>query len=301
MTTAGFKDVSGSGFAFYEIASPTSENLNELRERLPFIVEEDLSDCLPPFERPKLIERENYLFLVLLYPYYNEETGIIRPTEVDFMLGKDFLVVFHDETLPEMKHLTARRSPHLTPIRMMIEMAHELTVTRFPILKDISNELIDIENRLFDSGNGSLIRDILKARSNILSFRESMQGHTMALSKLTVRGERFFDVHEEKLEIDELIAHIDDIWNFLSNDRDTAETLYESHLSLVTMKTNHAMKSLTALAFVIFPTSLAAAIFAMGAEHMPITGHPHDFWIMLGVVLAVMASILTFVKLKRWL
>ena len=57
------------------------------------------------------------------------------------------------------------------------------------------------------------------------------------------------------------MSHIDDIWDFLSNDKETAEALYDSHLSLVTMKTNQAMKGLTALAFVIFPMTLVARMY----------------------------------------
>jgi magnesium transporter len=301
MAMPSVRTIQGSGFNCLEVREPTLESIEELKGHLPFLVDEDLRDLLPPFERPKLIEREHYLFLVLLYPVYDERHHVIRPTEVDFLLGRDFLVVCHDGTLGEIGHLLARRSPHGSPIKLLLEAAHELTVTRFPLLKSISNELLSIERRLFGSTSGQIIRDIMRTRTNILGFREAMQGHTMALGKLATHGERFFDVEARRGDIRDVVTHIEDVWTYLSNDRDTAETLYESHLSLITLKTNEAMKSLTALAFVVFPTSLAAAIFAMSAQHMPIQGHPYDFWIMLAVVASVMISIIAFVKWKRWL
>lgn len=295
------REITGSGFTWIDVRRPNRQTLKELQKRLPFLRDEDLDDCLPPFERPKLIDRDNYLFLVLLYPVYDRTRRSIRPTEVDFFVGKDFLVMSHQGVLPEIDRMSHRRAIGVSPARLVVELAHDLVVSRFPLLTDISNELLEVEERLFREGNGDLIRDILRVRNNILGFREAMQGHAALFRKLTTRGEGIYDAAGLKADCDELVTHIEDIWNFLSNDKETAEALYDSHLSLMTLKTNHAIKNLTGLAFIVFPMTLVAAIFSMRAEHMPISGSPLDFWIMLGVVFGTMAVTAGYLRWKKWM
>jgi magnesium transporter len=295
------EEVPGAGFVWLDVRRPDAATLKEVKRRLPHLVEEDLDDCLPPFERPKLIEREHYLFMVLLYPIYDAKNKAIRQTEMDFFIGKDFLVMSHEGVLPEVNRFTARRALGVSPARLVVELAHELSVSRFPLLTGISNELMAIERRIFGEENGDLIRDILRVRNNILSFREAMQGHAAVFRKMLGHDEGLFNPDDLRGDCDELTSHIDDIWNFLAGDKETAEALYDSHLSLVTMRTNQAIKNLSGLAFIIFPMSLVAAIFSMRAEHMPFVGNPHDFPLMLGSIFLMMLGTTLFLRWKKWM
>jgi magnesium transporter len=292
-------EIAGAGFTWLDVRRPTHATLDEVKKRLKHLRDEDLEDCLPPFERPKLIDREEYLFVVLLYPIYDQIRHVIRPTEVDFFIGRNFLVMSHEGVLPEINRITARRAVGVSPARLIIELAHELTVSRYPLLTDMSNELIDIENRLFGEENGSLIRDILRIRNSILSFREAMQGHVTVFRRLATHGGELFNSEDVKNDCDELIEHIDDIWSFLSNDKETAEALYDSHLSLVTMKTNQAMRTLTVLSFLVFPLTLIAGVFSMKLDYLPFEHNPYGFYIVLGIIFSVMLLLLLFIRRKK--
>lgn len=295
-------EVAGAGFTWLDVRRPTHATLDEVKRRLKHLREEDLEDCLPPFERPKLIERERYLFVVLLYPIYDEVRRAIRPTEVDFFIGRDFLVMSHEGVLPEINRITKRRAVGVSPARLVVELCHEITVSRYPLLTDMSNELLDIENRLFgEEGNGSLIRDILRIRNSILSFREAMQGHVTVFRRLPTHGSELFSNEDLKNDCDELIEHIDDIWSFLSNDKETAEALYDSHLSLVTMRTNQAMRTLTVLSFLVFPMTLVAGVFSMQMDYIPFEHSPFGFYIVLAIIFSVMLGLLFFIRRKRLL
>jgi magnesium transporter len=297
--SSNINEVSGAGFTWLDMRKPTHKSLEQLKKRLKGLRDEDLEDCLPPFERPKLIDREGYLFVVLLYPVYDKVRRQIRPTEVDFFIGKDFLVMSHEGVLPQINRITQRRAVGVTPARLVIELAHDLSIACFPILKDLSNELIDIENRLFAEESDALIRDILRVRSNILSFRETMQGHVAVFRRMATHGEGLFNAQDVEHDCNELIAHIEDIWSFLSNDKETAEALYDSHLSLVTIKTNQAMRTLTLLSFLVFPMTLVATVFSMRMKFMPLEYHPYGFWIVLGLIFSVMLVLIFFIKRKK--
>ncbi len=292
------------------VETPTFESLDRLKERYPFLLDIDLKDCLPPFQRPKLLAREKYLFMVLLFPVYDQKQRAIRPYEVDFFIGKDFLITSHagtHETISELTHECSEHEGHCLlqsttdPLRLAHDVVHGLTVSCFPMITTVSNDLLTLEEKLFREPGGNVVREILRVRSNILTFRKTMQGHDSTIERLLIRGKNLFDIEALRAHYDDVRAHGREICDFLNNDKDTIDALYDSHLSLISHHTNQEIKTLTALAFTIFPMTLVAAIFAMRAEHMPFIGQPNDFWIMTGIIFGTMVAIVLFLKVKKWL
>ena len=60
-----------------------------LRKAYGFLLE-DLKETLPPIQRAKLVERPNYLFVILLFPYYDRATKKINIEEFKDKVYKDY-------------------------------------------------------------------------------------------------------------------------------------------------------------------------------------------------------------------
>ena len=71
--------------------------------------------------------------------------------------------------------------------------------------------------------------------------------------------------------------------------------------SLLSTKTNEVMKVLTILAFITFPLSLIASIFGMNIDSAPLANNPYGFWIVIGIMIALMISMFLYFRHKRWL
>ena len=67
------------------------------------LLEEDILDVLPPTQTSKLVEREDYLFIILLFPIYDREEKCIRTEEINFFIAKNFLITPHDNKITIMK------------------------------------------------------------------------------------------------------------------------------------------------------------------------------------------------------
>lgn len=301
----------GSAVTWINVHEPTAASLAALRRRYPFFLEDDLRDCLPPYERPKLLMREQYLFIVLIFPVLDRKSGTIVPYEVDMFVGHDFLVTSHRGTHPTLATLveacgdgsdkcTLRQND--SPLRLALDIVHGLTTACYPMVTQLSNELIATERRLFDErSDGETTRAMLRLRTNVIGFRKAMQGSDNVLRKLIERAGTRFPVAEFRQQVEDINGHSREIREFLESDKDSVGALYDAHLSLVSYRTNQATKTLTALALIIFPMNLVAAIFSMRAEHMPLLGRPGDFWMMLAAIFATMLSIVWLMKKKEWL
>ncbi|MDD5251516.1 MAG: magnesium transporter CorA family protein [Patescibacteria group bacterium] len=293
-----------------DVRKPSAEASAKLKELFPFFLEMDLRDCLPPYQRPKLLERGQYLFMVMLFPYFDRDKRAIRSTELDIFIGPNFIVTNHFGVLPPLQSMAelfrGDRSVTMAqeverPADWLHAMLNQLYIGCFPMLTHVSNDINTLESRMFTDAQNSSVKEILRVKSNIVDFRRIMQAHKHVLEKFIAVAPRILHFQDLHVYYEDLVGHTQEIWDFLDNDRNTIDAVYESYLSLVTYETGQATKTLTALAFIVFPMNLAAAIFSMRAENMPLLGVPGDFWFMLGIVFLVMVATMGYLKSRKWL
>jgi Mg2+ and Co2+ transporter CorA len=61
------------------------------------------------------------------------------------------------------------------------------------------------------------------------------------------------------------------------------------------------MKILTIMAFLTFPLSLFSSLFGMNTTATPIIGNPHDFWIIVSIMMLAIITIVSYFRHKGWL
>lgn len=306
----GLRTIERNGRLWMDLNAPNVTSLARLKERFPAFLDLDLRNCLPPYQRPKLLVRDEYLFMVLLFPVYDTTDKSVRPVEVDFFIGKDFIVSVHGSEIGDLVELSKTCTTDEIACRdvmgedtgrMLHSILHRLLTSVFPLVTRVSNDIIHVEREVFEGADHDTIREILRIKGNIVQCRQAMQGHVAAIDKLVRHAGKFFDTEHVQTYYDDLHGHAQEIDDYLRNDKETIDAVYESHMSVVTYATNDATRKLAALALVLLPTSLVAAIFSMNSEHMPIQGNSLDFWIMLGIVALTMTGTIAYLRRKKWL
>ncbi|MFH0856704.1 MAG: CorA family divalent cation transporter, partial [bacterium] len=74
--------------------SPDKKGINYLNDNFKFHPL-DIEDCIAITHRSKCDKYEHYSFLILLFPAYDKKTREIFTTEIDFFIGKDYLISIH--------------------------------------------------------------------------------------------------------------------------------------------------------------------------------------------------------------
>lgn len=314
--------IENNGVRWTHCRSNTDAALRELKQKFGFH-DADLKDARPPLQRPKLVardgtlsvpngpvERGGYLFMILLFPYYNSREREIWITEIDFFIGRDYLVTVnhHDEYPALSEQFAACRDNTTTRAAtfeggvpsLLFRLLDALHQDTFPMLVHISQDIDDLEETLFDVKARGTISEILRIKSNIVDFRRAMQGHKPVLDKMLAAGNGFLEIRTRANRWNDLLDMTKEIWTYLETLRDTITALHETHSSLLSHRINEVMKRLTLVSVILLPLTLISSLFGMNYEDIPFASSPNGFWLVVVLLLAILLAVVGYFKSRDW-
>ena len=102
------------------LSVPTPEETTSILENVFSFHPLAIEDCLSVSRYPKIEDYEDYLFLVMHAVAFNKEEQF-RTTELDFFIGKSFLVTHHSQPLPTITSTIERLQKNPTIIARSID------------------------------------------------------------------------------------------------------------------------------------------------------------------------------------
>lgn len=299
-------------FKWVNITNPGEAEVRYLRENFEFHPL-DLEDCIKPTHRTKIDIYPKYTFLVFLFPVYNRKTREIFPSELDFFISKNYLVTINSGDLKVFVDFfkTMQVSEELrnnfsgtSPEKLLYEILNKLFLYCLPMIDHLIVDCDNIEKAIFDGHEKQMVSEILIIRRNITDFRRIMQVHKSILQKAieNFKLSPIFVMKKTDIYFDNLVDYTKEIWDALESLKERIEALHQTNESLISFKLNDVMRILTIISVITFPITLIAGIFGMNTVHaMPFINHRYGFWVVIGIMIIVITTMLTIFKKKRFL
>jgi magnesium transporter len=288
------------------LTAPTAEEAEQLQHRFGWHPL-DLEDVLSKRQRPKIDEYESYLFGVLHFPVYDKVVQRLNAGELDCFLGSDYLV-----TLPAVELLPVtrlfRRCNEDDELRaslfgkgsgyLLYHVLDDLFDYCFPILDKIGHKLDTIEDEMFEGRSEEVVRDISNVKQEIISYRKIIKPERATLRILERRTQRFLP---EELEVyfDDIVDAAERIWDLLDNYKEVVEGLESTNESVISHRQNDILRILTVFSVVLLPLTLISGIFGMNVD-FPGFGTSEAWWVIVGVMVAVVAGLVGFFRYKKF-
>ena len=262
-------------------------------------------------QRPKIDIRENYLFLVFLFPFYNHTLKIIEPKEIDIFITTDTIITIQNLKNGEVNSefdrywkdkILTKSLAEKKPLVLLYELLDKLYTACFPMIDHISLDINHIEHNIYAKKERQIVEDVLIIKRNIVNFLKIMQPHKRILRKIATTDFPFL-TGEKKLVIyyNDLIDATKNIWDTVDNYRQTVDNLEDTNNILVSFKINDVMRTLTIVSVIVFPLTLIAGIFGMNVIDMPIVGQKLDFWKIILLMAAASIGMFSYFKYKKWI
>jgi magnesium transporter len=290
-----------------DCVSPTPAEVRELAHEFGFdqaIAEELL---LPSF-RPKVERRGEQVFVVLHFPIIHSAHGK-HEQEVDFIVGKDFLITARYATSDPLHSFSKTFGEEAARGRaqsaahgghLFTSMARSLYQALNLECDTLSRRLRDIEEHIFSGHEKQMVVRISHVGRLIHDFRQSLVSHDETLASFESLAARQFG-SEFSYAVHELIGSYQRIEERLNNLRESVIELRETNNALLSTKQNEIMKTLTVLAFIFLPLTFFASLFAMHTSDTPLIELPYAFWIIVLCMLAMALSFFVYFRHKDWL
>ena len=100
--------------------------------------------------------------------------------------------------------------------------------------------------------------------------------------------------------LSELIGEQLKVVSQIQDYREAISDFENTNNQLMNVKINNVMRTLTSLSFFTLPFMLLAEVFSMDTKNTPLVDHPYGFWLIVGIIIAGMATLVAYFKKKDW-
>jgi len=281
---------------WFYIEKPTPNEVRFLAQRFHFHPL-DLDDLLSRVQRPKIDEYEDYLFMVLHFPVFDEQSRITKPSELDIFIGENYVVTVHcsgdlkplakffqdcEDDKESRERYLGRSSGFL-----FYHILDRLVNSCFPILDKVTQNIDDIEDIILTKPIPETVREISLIRRDLISFRRVVHPQIAVLEMLEKEEYPFFK-EDQEVYFGDVADHIRKIWDGLEDCKEVIDGLADTSNWLTSHRIQEIMRILTIIMGILAPPTLIASIYGM---NIALPGGVHSGSLLpLGILFALMAA-----------
>jgi magnesium transporter len=287
-----------------ELSAPTEDELNILRDVFHF---HDLSveDARSALQYPKVEAYDGYLYLVLHGIHLKSGHHHFATHDVDFFVGRNFLVTIHDGTsrsVARMRDLCDRHGHVLAegPVALLHRIVDGMVDNYRPMVEELENRIERFEEHAV-GGREQIVRQVSKLKREVATMRRILVPQRDAIGRLARRefalidsemAYRFRDVYDHVVRFTEE--------SLLFQDRVTG--ILEVNLATISNRLNAVMRVLTVMSTIFLPLTVLTGMWGM---NVPLPAFPGgqgaQFWWVAGVMLVLSVVMLLAFRRKGWI
>jgi magnesium transporter len=288
-----------------DLAAPTPDEARILTDVFhfhPLSVEDALSEI----HWPKVEQYPGYLYLILHGIDFDHGQREFATRDVDFFLGRNYLVTVHDgrsRSIAKLRTICDEHEHVLAegPAAVMHRIVDSMVDNYRPEIDALEEEIDKLEEDAIVGQQADLMSNILAIKRDLASLRRVVIPQRDVVGRLARREfplindeitYRFRDVYDQFVRLSEEAI--------LFQDRITG--VLDAHLSSVSHRLNVVVKVLTVISTIFLPLTVLTGMWGMNVP-LPMFpgGEAAQFWWVGAMITAIVALMLLVFLLKRWI
>jgi len=275
-----------------------------------------LEDVTRTYQRPKLEEYDSYVFAISRMLLLDEDKNLDNE-QMSFIVTDNALFTLQENYSDCIASVKSRLKAGKGNIRtggssyLMYALMDSIVDTYFEILGTWSDELDNIEDRLFEKPERSIMFDIQLIKRNLINIRRVIWPERDKLNDM-LRSDSPLITDQTKLFVKDAYDHCIQIIDIVESLKEISASNIDMYLSIISNRMNEIMKVLTIISSIFIPLTFIAGIYGMNFAHQdPVSGKmlpdnmpelysPHGyFYTMLVMVVIAIAQFFYFWR-KGW-
>ena len=266
-----------------------------------------IEDALSEIHHPKIESYDNrYLYLILHGIDYQASQREFTTRDVDFFLGRNYLVTVHDGYSRSMAHIKDVCSAHHHvlsegPAALMHRIVDQMVDNYRPEIDRLESQMDTLEEEAIESSHATLVREILSQKRDLAKLRRVVIPQRDMIGRLARR--------EFPLINDEMTYRFRDVFDHLVRMaeeatlfQDRVTGILEAHLSSVSNRLNEVMRVLTVMSTIFLPLTVLTGMWGMNIPlpHFPGGELAQFFWIG-GIMAGISLAMLAVFRMNDWI
>jgi len=300
-------------FLWIDLESPTEEEKKFVLETLFHFHPLSIEDCAGISPSPKVEEftpKEEdvfvpYLFMVIHAVDYSRKDGVFATSELDFFLGKNFLVTYHAGPLRSVSMTEERAikgTMHIAraPDRVAYNLLDSIVENYKPALDELSLEIAELEQKALQHPTPRVLNQILNVKKEVMHLRQIIGPQREVLARFA-RG-------EFKLIRPHLVPYYRDVYDALFQISELAQSYTDSltgilqvYLSMSSNRTGEVVKALTLITILSTPATLVASWYGMNFQKdMHEINWEHGYAFAFGLTALTTLGTYWYLRRRNW-
>ena len=256
-------------------------------------------------QRPKLDDFEDYVFLVMKIPYFEEKNNTIKIEQISLVLGTNFIISFQEMEGDIFNPVRERIKNGRVRIRnsgtdyLLYALIDAIVDNYFTILEKIGERIENVEEELVTEPGKETLHDIHDLKREVLFFRKSVWPLREIVSNLE-RGELTLIKEPTRIFLRDVYDHTIQVIDTMETFRDMLSGMLDLYLSSIGNKTNEVMRVLTIIATIFIPLTFIAGLYGMNFEYMPELKWRWSYPLVLLLIGVIGIFMLFYFRRKKW-
>jgi magnesium transporter len=300
-------------FLWVDLENPTPEESQSVLEDVFHFHPLSIEDCVMVTPSPKVEEYQPkegdmfapYLFMVIHAVDYSRRDGVFATSELNFFLGKNFLVTYHETAFKSVastaeRCLRSSGSHARAPDRVAHTLLDSIVENYKPALEELSIEIAELEQEALQHSAIKTLNRIIQIKKEVLHLRQIIGPQREVLARFA-RG-------EFKLIRAHLVPYYRDVYDRLFHISEIAQGYTDSltgilqvFLNMSSNRTGEVVKLLTLITVITTPVMIIGTWFGMNFKGMPELDWRLGYPAAIGTTIVSTLATFWYFRRKGWL
>jgi len=265
-----------------------------------------IEDILNTSQRPKIEEYAEYVFIALKAMHINERDKTLELEHISLIFGENYVISFQEGEGDMFGKIRERILTAKSRVRSMgadylaYALMDSVVDQYFLVVEWIGDRIEEIDSRLLVEPKPTDVvqihrikRDTLHLRRAVWPLREEVGALSKSVSALVGADTKMF--------LRDLYDHTIQVMDMIETSRDILGGMHDTYLTSMSNKMNETMKVLTIISTFFIPLTFIVGVYGMNFDNMPELHWHLGYFMIWGIMVAIVFVMIWFFKNKKWL
>lgn len=268
----------------------------------------DIEACLEENQRARVDYYDDYIFLILHFPKYNQLTKRYLVNEFNIFVSENYFLALSSQRTNHIEKFIQKYEKienekidpndenafKISSWYILYEVIQAMLEKVFTMLWHIRKDIKQIEEKIYRKEDESLAHTILLKKRNLVVLKHMIQPQVVVIKTLWFKQNPLFD-EEMKNYLEDLQDKIERIVNDINLIQEDISSIEEYFKTTLDMKTNFVIKILTIFSSFLLPLTVLTSFYWMNID-LPFQQSPFLVYLLICMSLIIMVSLFWYFK-----